>query len=105
MTIIGGHQRIKVLKKQKVKVVECWVADELLDQAQVDELCIGLNLHQGSFDFDCLANEWDEIDLLKYGFTEEQLLGCCGETEEITGEEKEEKAKKTKACPNCGHEF
>jgi DNA modification methylase len=77
LTIIGGHQRIRVLKKKKVKFVECWVAEEQLSDEQVDELCIGLNLHQGSFDFDILANEWDPIDLLNYGFTEEQLLGEC----------------------------
>ena len=27
-TIIGGHQRLKVLKRCKVKEVECWVATE-----------------------------------------------------------------------------
>ncbi len=87
-TIIGGHQRIRVLKKKKVKFVECWVAEEQLSDEQVDELCIGLNLHQGSFDFDILANEWDPIDLLNYGFTEEQLLGeCKQDITEILGED------------------
>lgn len=75
MTIIGGHQRIRILKKQKVKKVECWLPDRLLTQEEIDHLCIGLNLNQGAFDYDILANEWDPIDLLKYGFTEEQLLG------------------------------
>ncbi len=102
-TIIGGHQRIRVLKKKKVKFVECWVAEEQLSDEQVDELCIGLNLHQGSFDFDILANQWDPIALLNYGFTEEQLLGEC--KEEIEGEETEKKGKKKKECPACGHEF
>ncbi len=83
MTIIGGHQRIKYLKKQKVNTVECWVADRLLEQEEIDELCIGLNLHQGSWDFDVLANQWEPLDLLKYGFTEEQLLGDAKEAENI----------------------
>ncbi len=100
-TIIGGHQRIRYLKKNKVKTVECWLADRLLSEKEVDELCIGLNLHQGAWDWDLLANEWEPLDLLQYGFTEEQLLGTCKEAEEILEEEKNS-SKKKKNCPNCG---
>ncbi len=105
MTLIGGHQRIKYLKKIKQKTVECWVADQLLSDADIDELCIGLNLHQGTWDWDVMANEWEPLDLLKYGFTEEQLLGSCKEAEEILGKEEGKKEAKKKSCPNCGHEF
>src|SRR5579864_5338532 len=63
-TIIGGHQRIRILKKKKAKNVECWVPDEQLSDKDVDELCIGLNLNQGQWDYDCLANMWEPIDLL-----------------------------------------
>ena len=88
-TIIGGHQRVKVLKKMKAKNVECWVPDRDLTQEEVDHLCIGLNLNQGFFDYDILANQWDPVDLLSWGFTEEELLGCkvedLGETEEDEG--------------------
>lgn len=105
LTIIGGHQRIKLLKKQKLKKVECWVAESLLSDDEVDELCIGLNLHQGSWDFDILANEWDPLNLLEYGFTEEQLLGTCKEAEEILEKIEEKKAEKEKLCPNCGHDL
>lgn len=104
LTIIGGHQRIKYLKKQKVKSVECWVANRLLSDADIDELCIGLNLHQGQWDFDIMANQWEPLDLLKYGFTEEQLIGQCKEAEDILKDQKE-KEKKQKCCPNCGHQF
>ncbi len=106
LTLIGGHQRLKILKKMKVKEVECWVADQQIEQDDIDHLCIGLNLNQGKFDYDILANEWEIIDLLKWGFTEEQLLGSCKEAEEVLGsEEAEPKPKKLKMCPACGHEF
>jgi ParB-like chromosome segregation protein Spo0J len=101
MTIIGGHQRIRALKKKKVKTVECWVADRELLEEEVEELMIGLNLHQGQFDYDILANEFDPLELLSYGFTEEQLLGSCQEE----GEGKEKSSKKKKSCPNCGEEL
>jgi hypothetical protein len=53
-----------------------------------------------------LANQWDAIDLLEYGFTEEQLLGVSKEdiAEETAGED-EEKPKKKHKCPSCGNEF
>lgn len=104
MIIIGGHQRIKYLKKQKVKTIECWVPDRLLSDQEIDELCIGLNLHQGEWDWDVLANKFEPLDLLAYGFTEEQLIGITEEDEEVSSEEKNS-SKKKKECPNCGHQF
>lgn len=88
--IIGGHQRVKVLKKMKVKEVECWIPDHQLTDEEIDHLCIGLNLNQGTFDYDILANQWDAIDLLKYGFTEEQLLGISEEVEKVESLEDDE---------------
>jgi len=98
MTIIGGHQRIRILKKMKHKEVECWVPDHLLTEEEIDHLCIGLNLNQGMWDFDVLANSWEPLDLLTWGFSEEQLLG-------LDTEEKEKKGKKCKTCPKCGEEI
>lgn len=106
MTIIGGHQRVKCLKKRKVASVECWVADRLLDEKEVEELMIGVNKLHGQFDYDVLANEFDPIDLLKWGFSEKELLDTCKEAEEVLEDmQKEEKPKKSKTCPNCGHEL
>lgn len=82
-TLIGGHQRVRILKKKREKVVECWVPSRLLEESEIDEMCIGLNLHQGQWDFDILANQWEPLDLLNYGFTEEQLLGASKEAENI----------------------
>ena len=104
LTIIGGHQRIRILKKKKAKHIECWVPEDQLTDEQVDHLCIGLNINQGKFDYDILGNLWEPLDLLKWGFTEEQLLGSFKEAEEILEEEKTSSSKK-KECPNCGHEF
>lgn len=102
--IIGGHQRIKILKKMKAKTVECWVPDHQLTEEEIDHLCIGLNLNQGKWDWDILANNFEPLDLLNWGFTEEQLLGLSKEIESIESDT-EEKQKKTKECPACGHQF
>lgn len=92
-TIIGGHQRVKILKKMKAKTVECWLPNEQLEQGDIDRLCIGLNLNQGAWDFDILANQWDAVELLEWGFTEEQLLGKTEHIEsELDGEDDEQTA-------------
>lgn len=96
--IIGGHQRIKTLKKLEHKEVDCYVPDRQLDEQEVDELCLRLNQNVGSWDWDILANEFDVCDLLDWGFDEDQL--------QIVDEEpKAKKEKKAKMCPHCGEEI
>ncbi len=105
-TIIAGHMRVKALKKLKrsSEIIEVRVPSRKLTEQEFDEYLIRSNLNKGEFDNDILANEWEPLDLLRWGFTEEQLLGSCKEAEEVLGE-KEENKKNTKCCPACGHEF
>lgn len=90
LTIIGGHQRIAILKKMKEKEVQCWIPDHQLTTEEIDHLCIGLNLNQGTWDYDILANEWEPLNLLEWGFSEEQLLDCAKEIEKIEPDEDDE---------------
>jgi len=102
MQIICGHQRIKILKKQKIKEVDCWIPDRELTEEEVEHLLIGHNLNQGQWDWEELANQWNVTDLLEWGFKEEQLLGIIGEEKE---EESKDKKVKLTTCPSCGCEF
>jgi hypothetical protein len=99
-TIIGGHQRIEVLKKNKVCHVDCWVPDEPIQEKDVEELMLRLNRNHGEFDYDILANSFEVPDLIDYGFTvtEMDLL-----LEHVETEEQEPTKKKKKECPNCGY--
>ena len=103
--IIGGHQRIKILKKQKVKQVECWVPDHLLDEKEVEHLMVGHNLNQGSFDYELLANGFEVLDLLAWGFSEEQLFDSSEKAEKIAEEALKEESAKKNMCPACGFEY
>jgi len=85
-TIIGGHQRVRVLRGMGFKKVIVYIPTEMLDEKEVEELNIRLNRNNGSWDFDVLANSWDIIDLLDWGF-EENELGL--------GQEEEKKKPKT----------
>lgn len=71
--LIGGHQRIQILKKENIKEVECWVSDQELTEKDIEELNIRLNKNTGEWDFDILANEWEIDDLLKWGFNPDEL--------------------------------
>ena len=66
LTVIGGHQRLKICKELKYKVVECVVLD--LSKEDERELNIRLNKNTGDFDMDILANEFDIDELTDWGF-------------------------------------
>lgn len=86
--IIGGHQRKNVLKKMKLKQIECFVPDHMLTPEEVDELNIRLNRNTGDWDWDILANQWDTEQLIDWGFKAEEFLGAS--VEEIMGEDEED---------------
>ena len=83
-TLIGGHQRKRVLKKLGYKQVECWVPSRALEEKEIEELNIRLNKNIGEWDWDILANQWEFEDLLNWGFTPEELLD---DHEEIQSED------------------
>ena len=73
-TVIGGHQRLRVLRAEGQKSVECWIPSRKLTDREVEELNIRLNKNTGDWDFDVLANEFELPDLVEWGFTEYELL-------------------------------
>lgn len=84
--IVGGHFRVRELKKLGYKEVECVIVD--LNEDDEKELNIRLNANTGEWSWDELANEWDVEQLDEWGldvpdFGAEDLL----ETEGDEGEE------------------
>lgn len=72
--IIGGHQRVKVLKSMGIKEVPVhYISIE--DENKEQELNVRLNKNVGEWDFDKLANEFEQEDLINWGFDESELLG------------------------------
>ncbi len=101
--IIGGHQRVAVMKEMGYKNAECWVSEDEWTDADIDELNIRLNRNTGSWDWDKLANEWEVKDLIDWGFTESDLHVTVPEG--LDDEENEDKKNKCTICPSCGYEF
>lgn len=75
LTIIGGHQRIRILLTQGIKELECYVCDELLTERDAEELALSLNKKTGDWDWDKLANEFDYESLLAGGFDAKDFTG------------------------------
>jgi len=65
MTVIGGHQRLKICKELKHTEIDCVVLD--LSKEDERELNIRLNKNTGDWDFDLLSN-FDIDELVDWGF-------------------------------------
>ena len=63
--IVGGHFRIRELKKLGYKEVDCVIVD--LNEDDEKELNIRLNANTGEWDWDTLANEWNVEELSEWG--------------------------------------
>jgi site-specific DNA-methyltransferase (adenine-specific) len=108
MTLIGGHQRVRILKEDCIEEVECWIPNRELTQDEFRELNIRLNKNHGDFDFEILANEYDSQFLLASGFEEKELLDGFDipKFDETDGGDQPDLTEtKKKVCPSCGHEF
>lgn len=68
-TIIGGHQRVAILRARGVEEVDVRVPDRQLEETEERELNLRLNANVGSFDWDKLA-EFDIEFLKDVGFSD-----------------------------------
>lgn len=87
-TLIGGHQRYRLLRKLKKDSAAVYLPERELSEAEVEELNIRLNKNVGSYDHDVLSNMWDPADLIEFGFTLEELTFDDATPEEDSAEKK-----------------
>ena len=71
-TVIGGHQRLKIMKKNGSAEVDVRVPDRQMTTEEVNELNLRLNRNMGEFDFGILAN-FDKELLKNIGFVSDEL--------------------------------
>ena len=102
--IIGGHQRINILKTQGVTEVDVRVPQRLLTEEEEKELNLRLNKNLGEWNFDLLSSI-DESLLKEIGFTDFDLgIAGFGE-EENTKNGRLEYYHKEIECPFCHKKF
>lgn len=66
MVVLGGNMRLRALKDAGVKEVEVIIADNLTDD-QKREFMIKDNVGFGEWNWETLANEWDNKQLIEWG--------------------------------------
>lgn len=66
MVVLGGNMRLKAIKEAGIKEVPIIKASSLTDEQQ-KEFIIKDNLGYGEWDWDMIANEWDEQILDHWG--------------------------------------
>lgn len=76
MTVIGGHQRLNILKDMNYKEVECVILN--LDEKQEKRLNLSLNKNNGYWDNVKLEDLFNELDL-----SEEELFATGFNTDEV----------------------
>lgn len=93
--VYAGNQRLRAAKKLGWKELPC-IVDICLSEEDIKRRVILDNLHNGEYDYDILAADYEPLTLLELGFTESQLNYWLDKEPD----EKEEKPKK--CCPHCG---
>lgn len=107
-TIIGGHQRKKILETL-VGVdpdfeIDVRVPDRELSIDEARELNVRLNKNVAEWDVDVLANNFELDDLLDWGFTDKEFdLYYAPDFEEY--DESVADDVEMIECPECGHHF
>jgi hypothetical protein len=66
MIILGGNMRYKACKEAGLKEIPVIIAEGLTEQQQ-KEFLIKDNVSGGEWDWDMLANEWDDEKLVEWG--------------------------------------
>ena len=66
---IGGNMRLAAAKHLKWKDVPCEIVSRETSTEKLKEIVIKDNGSFGEWDFDALANEWDDLDLGEWGVT------------------------------------
>lgn len=66
MIVLGGNMRLKAIKEVGLKEVPIIRAEGLTEEEK-KEFIIKDNVGYGEWDWDCLANTWDEQKLVEWG--------------------------------------
>lgn len=105
LVILAGNQRYRAAKELGLQSVPCVLLDGI-DEAKEKEIIIRDNVSNGAWDFDILANEWDEMKLAEWG-VDSVYKPAPFNPDDFFKDLPESKTKevKTITCPNCGHEF
>ena len=98
-SLIGGHQRKRILVQRLLydfdTMLDARAPTRPLTPKEREEIAIRLNLNQGEWDLDMLANQFDAGELIAWGFEPKQF-----DMDDSAGKPAEE-ANNPDVCPKC----
>lgn len=106
--IVAGHQRTKIMYQLHGDMeIDVRLPSRLMTDGEVKEYNIRSNKNTGEWDLDILANNFEQDDLLEWGFLSSEIFLHDLE------EDNKEKNSRTEAplkddlhtCPACGYQF
>ena len=100
MIVLGGNMRLKACKQAGLKVVPVIQAGDLTEDQQ-REFIVKDNVGFGDWDWDTLANEWDDVKLNEWGLDVPKF----DEGSDDENKQSDNAKKGTKTCPACGVEI
>lgn len=103
LVILAGNQRYRAAQELGLEQVPCVLLQGLSEERE-QEIVIRDNVSNGAWDFDMLANNWDEHKLQDWGVaTPTQFKDY--DLDSFFDEEAKVKEPKKIKCPFCGEEF
>ena len=93
LVIIAGNQRFEAAKSLKLKTVPTYLIENLTEERE-KEIIIRDNVNNGEWDYELLANEWEDAKLEEWGVAVWQI-------NEEGEKETTPKPKEEKRCPHC----
>jgi len=107
MVVLGGNQRLRVLRdlvKEGFVVKDEYFADASgWTEEQKRQFVITDNISDGLWDYDVLANKWDDLPLEDWGIYIDGWKNTVIKNKEINPDELTKDLNTT--CPKCGFEF
>lgn len=98
-TILAGHQRVRVMRDLgwDDHEIEVRVPNKPLSEKKFQEYLVRSNKNTGDWDFDILANSFEQDDLYEWGFTESdfEMNDWESDLDESVKEDKEDSLKDT----------
>ena len=106
LVVIAGNQRLEACISLGIEDAPTFLLSGLTEKKE-REVVIRDNVNNGSWNFDVLANEWDEIELGDWGVEIPNVEPPDIDFDEIEGnEDRKQEFKIMKVCcPSCEHEF
>lgn len=90
---MGGNQRLRAAKELKFDTVSCIIIPPEADAKTLREIVTLENTHDGVFDWDMLANEWDADEIASWGVKAGEW-GREDEESKKSGDDNEESKRK-----------